>query len=320
MKTRNVVIAIFTVPILLSMLLGVCLILYALYADSSSEAFDEKRIIPSEAEDYRIEDVVVRGPDTLFLFGSYDTWMNRSDTSRIIFEHRPTVLKTYDGGKSWIKSVIKERTALINYKFMDDHAFLFSLEQDSDSEFVFVSDGDFSVWDSIGGYISLEGNRVHVARVNDSVPDGLPKYRVERGPRVLSHDFVPYENNSVFARNDRNWIVGSEKNQIVFYRVEEGKAQQRLKTTYEKKKNVNIFFEDFVVKDGVFAAVMRDGHPFTFVNYYLLYSADGGREWKWERVMVDEKLYRLDIRDGKIFLAVCPLGHTFVDVLTLPIE
>lgn len=320
MKTRNIVITIFVTPFLILMLLGVCLFFYAGFQETSSKAFDGKTVIPAESENFLVEEMIVRGPDTLFVFGIYKKSEKDPETGYYNFSGLPAVLRTYDGGKSWTKSVIRDWTALTRFYFMDDYAFLTSFEHSSDFEVVYAAGGDFSVWDSIGSYISLEGNRVHIARVNDSVPDGAPKYKIEKGSRVLPYDFVD-NGVAIFAQNDKNWIIGAAKNSIIFYRVENGKAQQRLKTVYGKKENVAIYFEDFVVKDSVFAVVFRDGHPYDFASYYLFYSTDSGSSWKKERVVANQKIYRLDVKDGKIILVYCPMGvDTYINILTLSIE
>ena len=84
-------------------------------------------------------------------------------------------------------------------------------------------------------------------------------------------------------------------------------------------KRACLWMQDFLVKGDVFAAVVSDGVWFTD-NFALLYSADGGQTWKQERVSAEASVYRLDIRDGKIFLAYYHVGRKSVSILTLPIE
>ncbi len=301
MKTRTIVITLFTAPFLILMLLGVVFFAYASYKDSSSKAFREKTVYPAEFEDFHIEEIVVRGPDTLWLFGSYG-----------IIEQLPAVLGTYDGGATWIKSEIRNLTSFARFYSMDDHMILESYEKDADFNAVYVSGEDYMTWDSIGKY--RDYRKVRIVRVNDSVPDGRPKYKLENGKRVYAGDFVE-STLPIFARNDESWILGSSGNRVLVYRIEDGKAQLQHETSYGGK---DVRLKDFFVKGDVFAAVVREEWPSD--NFALLYSTDGGQTWKQERVSAEASVYRLDIRDGKIFLAYYHVGRKSVSILTLPVE
>jgi hypothetical protein len=301
MKTRNIVITVFVTPFFVLMLLGVVFFAYASYKDSSSKAFREKMVYPAEFEDFHIEEMVVRGPDTLWLFGSYG-----------IIEQLPAVLGTYDGGATWTKSEIRNLTSFARFYSMDDHMILESYEKDADFNAVYVSGEDYMTWDSIGKY--RDYRKVRIVRVNDSVPDGRPKYKLENGKRVYAGDFVE-STLPIFARNDESWILGSSGNRVLAYRIEDGNAQLQHETSYGGK---DVRLEDFFVKGDVFAAVVREEWPSD--NIALLYSTDGGQPWKQERVSAAASVYRLDIRDGKIFLAYYHVGRRSVSILTLPIE
>lgn len=303
MKTRTIVITLFTAPFLILMLLGVVFFAYASYKDSSSKAFREKTVYPAEFEDFHIEEMVVRGPDTLFLFGSYG-----------IIVQLPAVLGTYDGGATWTKSEIRSLTSSAHFHFTDEHLFLESYEKESDIFVEYASGADYLTWDSIGSYRRADYHKVRFVRVNDSVPDGGPKYKLENGKRVYAGDFVE-STLPIFARNDESWILGSSGNRVLVYRIEDGKAQLQYETSYGGK---DVWLEDFFVKGDVFAAVVREEWPSD--NFALLYSTDGGHTWKQERVSADASVYRLDIRDGKIFLAYYHVGRKSVSILTLPLE
>ena len=305
MKTRNIVITIFVTPFLVLMLLGVVFFAYASYKDSSSKAFREKTVYPAEFEGFHIEEMVVRGPDSLFLFGSYG-----------IIEQLPAVLGTYDGGATWTKSEIRNLTSFARFYSMDDHMILESYEKDADFDAVYVSGEDYMTWDSIGKY--RDYRKVRIVCVNDSVPDGGPKCKLENGEWVYAGDFVE-STLPIFARNDESWILGSSGNRVLVYRIEDGKAQQRHETNYGSKGVHCLWLHDFFVKGDVFASVVSDGLWATD-NFALLYSTDGGHTWKQERVSADASVYRLDIRDGKIFLAYYHVGRKSVSILTLPVE
>lgn len=306
---KKIAIIIFAIPVIASILIAVKFCLFLSDIEMPSEAFIEKTVKHEEFKNFIIDEMKVQNLDTIYLFGTYR-------------DKGVSVLRTFDGGASWNAVLINDKSFLSSFFLIEDYAILDNYEQQGATESsIYVSNGDYSEWKFIGSYKHNEGKYFQASRIKDSTQTEHLEFIA--GQRNSPHpaSFVRH-GNALFARGDTSWIVGSMRNQLFFYRLENEKAQLQLKTDFTDDEEIHLSFDDFFVEDKFIAVIVSDDESTLNLNRhsFLFYSVDGGRSWKKEKISPTKIFYRIQLDGDKIVLAYCNSSYFSLTILALPIH
>ena len=336
-KVKKIIIAIVALPCAVLILALIAVIVYYfmwMSTSVNSKAFKGNSAKPAEFNHFVVNEMKVQSSDTVYLFGHYVTTFMTEEEFNMLkspsdsvepkshADDRPAVLRTYDGGRSWTRTVIEDWTTFTSFFFVDDYAIYTHEETNNPERKMFVSKGDYSTWDSIGQYKLTAKDSFQVNRIKDSTQGERLEFIAGHRKIPRPHLYVDHD-KAKFARNDTNWIVGTTKYQIFIYRLEEGKAQLRAQTDFGDKKKDYLVLNDFVAEGNFLAAVISDGYEYNrdgFTHSFLFYSTDGGKSWKREKVSSHAHFYRIKLEGDKIVLVYCSSSYFALHFLTLPLN
>ena len=336
-KVKKIIFAIVAVPCAVLILALIAVIVYYfmwMSTSVNSKAFKGNSAQPAEFNHFVVDELKVQSSDTVYLFGHYVTTFMTEEEFNMLkspsdsgefsrdASKRPAVLRTYDGGRSWTRTIIDDWTTFTSFFFVDDYAIYIHDELNNLENTMYVSKGDYSTWDTIGRYNITRKDYFQVNRIKDSTQGERLEFvaghrKIPRPRLYVDHD------NVMFARNDTNWIVGTTKYQIFIYRLENGKAQLRAQTDFGDKKKDYLVLNEFVAEGDFLAAVISDGYEYDingFTHSFLFYSTDGGKSWKREKVSSHAHFYRIKLEGDKIVLVYCSSSYFALHFLTLPLN